>query len=219
MVETRFPVGGMKPIFIGGTHSVSLFPIHAFKRRHEDLHVIHFDAHNDLLYTREVGMSHAAAMLNALVFNQVKGIHSFGLRSYGEQRTAMLRKIQGDPVLAQRVHPYSIGTTKQLLMTPGALAQKLGPLKGLPIYLSVDVDVLSAEELGGKTTSPATNGLNWDELFRAVDIVTRELQVVGGDIVEFNPAPQILISGGYKVDTRMCNLLLVMANGLRRSAQ
>ena len=58
-------------------------------------------------------------------------------------------------------------------------------LAGLPVYLSVDLDVLDPAELPG-TGTPEAGGVSFDDLRRAL-MALGGLHIVGADMVELSP--------------------------------
>ena len=72
-----------------------------------------------------------------------------------------------------------------------ALQQALAPLKGKPIYLTVDLDWFDPAVLPG-TGTPEPGGYQWSDFANLVEVL-REHQLVAADVVEL--APQLDTSG------------------------
>ena len=54
-------------------------------------------------------------------------------------------------------------------------------------YLSIDLDVLSASALSGRTSTPAGSGLEWTELLELVAMLFDSANVIACDVVELCP--------------------------------
>jgi agmatinase len=72
-----------------------------------------------------------------------------------------------------------------------ALQQALAPLKGKPIYLTVDLDWFDPSVLPG-TGTPEPGGYHWSDFASLIEVL-REHHLVAADVVEL--APQLDTSG------------------------
>jgi agmatinase len=79
----------------------------------------------------------------------------------------------------------------RLMPSIDALEQALAPLKGKPIYLTVDLDWFDPAVLPG-TGTPEPGGYQWSDFANLVEVL-REHQLVAADVVEL--APQLDTSG------------------------
>ncbi len=161
--------GGKLPVMIGGEHLVSLGSIRAVACKYPDLHVIHFDAHTDL---REdylgAGLSHATVM-RRLGYTRRRTVYfSFGIRS-GERSEFLWAQ--------SHVHMQKFDFA--------GLDDALETLKGKPVYLSLDLDVLDPSVFPG-TGTPEAGGVGFLELLNAVYACCK-LNIVGCDINELCP--------------------------------
>jgi len=158
-----------KPLMIGGEHLVSLPVIKALSRRYPDLHIIHFDAHTDLRedYLGEP-LSHASVIRRAWDLLGDGRIFQFGIRSG----------------LKSEFEWAKSHTSLQRFNTNGLL-ETITALKGKPVYLTIDLDVLDPSIFPG-TGTPEPGGITMKELLDAL-IALKELPLVGADIVELSP--------------------------------
>lgn len=157
------------PCMIGGEHLVTLGAVRAAFNTYSDLHILHFDAHADLRddYLGEK-LSHATVMRRCHELVGDWKIHQFGVRS-GERAEFRWAKD----------HVY---TTKFNL---AGLEQAVAALKGKPVYLTIDLDVLDPSVFPG-TGTPEAGGVSFEELRSAISAVSR-LNIVAADMNELSP--------------------------------
>lgn len=161
---------GKLPFMIGGEHLVTLGAMRAAAERFPALHIVHFDAHADL---RDdylgVKLSHACVLRRCHELLGDGRIHQFGIRS-GDRSEF----VWGEKHVFTRLFDFT------------GLEKALTELKGLPVYFTVDLDVLDPSVFPG-TGTPEPGGVTFDELRRAVTAVCREADVVACDINELSP--------------------------------
>jgi arginase family enzyme len=58
-------------------------------------------------------------------------------------------------------------------------------------YLTIELDVLSAEAIAEQLSTPAGPGLKWSELLKLIGCVVNEPDVIAGAIVELNQSTRI----------------------------
>ena len=176
MIEERaaeiFEAGKI-PFLLGGEHLVTLGAVRAAAKRHPDLVVIHFDAHADL---REdylgVKLSHACVIRRCHDILGDECIFQFGIRSGTRDERQFMRD----------------GHVTTELFSDSTLAdviEKIGPK--VPVYLTVDMDVLDPSEFPGTGTQEA-GGLTYTQLVSDVRFVCSKLNVVALDNVELSPS-------------------------------
>lgn len=160
---------GKLPIMLGGEHLVTLGAVKAVARRHDDLHIIHFDAHADLRDSYlGAELSHATVMRRVWDIVGDGRIFQFGIRS-GDKLEFMWAK--------EHVTMDKFGFD--------TLPSVVAALKGKPVYLSVDLDVLDPSEFAG-TGTPEAGGVSFLQLLDAI-LQTRTLDIVGCDLCELCP--------------------------------
>ena len=157
------------PCMIGGEHLTSLGAVRAVIKKHPDLHVLHLDAHADLReeYLGE-GLSHATVMRRVWELVGDGRIYQYGIRSGTEAEFAWA---EGHVSM----HRYDLG----------GLADTAAHLKGKPVYVSIDLDVLDPSVFPG-TGTPEPGGVGFMELLDAI-LSLKGLNIVGADITELSP--------------------------------
>ena len=193
---------GLTPLMLGGEHSISSGAVAAVAARHPNLALVQLDAHADLRHTWLGSRhSHACAMRRCLEVLPSGDLRQIAIRSGTRQEFAELR------------------STTDRLVSLETLAASLRPLRGRPIYLTVDLDWFDPAVLPG-TGTPEPGGFFWPDFALVVDEL-RHHQLVAADVVEL--APQLDSSGVSAVlaakVTRSLLLLLGQAHGGGASPQ
>lgn len=157
------------PFMIGGEHLVTLGSIRAVAEKYPDLHIIHFDAHTDLReeYLGET-LSHASVIKRCWDIVGDNRIYQFGIRS-GERYEFEFAK----------EHTF---LTK---FNTNGIEKAVEELKGKPVYLTLDLDILDPSIFPG-TGTPEAGGVTFNELLNAL-IATTPLNIVGCDVNELSP--------------------------------
>ncbi len=160
------------PVFIGGDHSISAPLIRACKEEHEDLVLIHFDAHTDLAeWDCSVSHHHGNVMSRVLHENPKLEIYQFGIRGFA-----------GAPPNNNRCH---VVRQREIDTDLDKVISQRIP-QGRTCYISFDVDVLDPSFAPG-TGTPVSMGMTPNALLRLMEAVARQNHVVGIDIVELCP--------------------------------
>lgn len=160
---------GKLPVMIGGEHLVSLGAVRAIAKKYADLHVIHFDAHSDLrdeYYGQK--LSHATVMRRIWDIVGDGHIFQYGIRS-GER----------EEVEWGKSHVYTN------FFNCDNLDYAIERVKGKPVYLSIDLDVLDSSVLPG-TGTPEAGGISYNELISCI-LKMKGLDIVGADVNELSP--------------------------------
>ena len=168
----------LRPLMLGGEHSISSGAVAAVAEQHPDLVLVQLDAHADL---REEWLgsrfSHACAMRRCLEVLPSGELLQLAIRSGTAAEFRELRQ------------------SGRLMPDVEALAAALTPLKGREIYLTVDLDWFDPSVLPG-TGTPEPGGYDWHDFSKVVEVL-RDHRLVGADIVEL--APQLDTSGTSSV--------------------
>lgn len=160
------------PVFIGGDHSISAPLVRACREAHEDLILIHFDAHTDLAeWHPSVNHHHGNVMTRVLHENPGLEIHQFGIRGFA-----------GVPSHNDRCHVVRQRDIETSL--DGIIARQIP--RGRTCYISFDVDVLDPSVAPG-TGTPVPMGMMPDTAFCLLKAIASSNHVVGIDIVELCP--------------------------------
>lgn len=161
---------GKFPIFLGGEHLVSYPIIKSFARKYPDLHVVHFDAHADLrkdYYGEE--SSHSTVMRKASEILGPGKVYQLGIRSGIKEEFEYAKN-------NTRMFPQEVVRPLQEILTE---------LKGKPIYVSLDIDVVDPAYAPG-TGTQEPGGCTSREIIQAIHLLGK-LDIVGFDLVEVNP--------------------------------
>jgi len=164
---------GKVPFLVGGEHLVTLGAVRATAKRHPDLRIVHFDAHADL---REdylgVRLSHACVMRRCHDILGDGRIWQFGIRS----GTRDERQFMKDGHVTTEL--FSSTTLPDVV-------KKIG--SEVPVYLTVDLDVIDPAEFPGTGTQEA-GGLMFLQLLGDLISIFKNLNIVALDNVELSPA-------------------------------
>jgi arginase len=162
---------GSKLICLGGDHSVSYPVIEAHAAQYKSLHVLHLDAHADLYDNFDNNpYSHASPFARLMEKNILGSLTQVGIRTLNTHQQAQAAKFGVQIIEMKNVDTDFIKTLKA------------------PLYISLDLDVLdpafapgiSHHEPGGMTTR------------ELISIIQRiDVNIVGADIVEYNPIRDI----------------------------
>lgn len=162
---------GKIPFMMGGEHLVTLPCVQALYEKYgNDLVLLQFDAHADLR-ADYLGnpMSHAAVMRRCLDFLPAKNLYQFGIRS----GTADEYKLG-----SEQCNLFPLEVLKPL-------REVLPSLKGRPLYITIDIDVMDPAFAPG-TGTPEPGGITSREMIDAIAAMAG-LNVVGFDVVEVAP--------------------------------
>ncbi|MEI6616255.1 MAG: agmatinase [Cyanobium sp. ELA507] len=158
---------GLAPMMVGGEHSISSGAVAAVARRHPDLVLVQLDAHADL---RQEWLgsqhSHACAMRRCLEVLPSGTLKQIAIRSGTRAEFEELRS-SGRLVAIER------------------MAEALIPLRGRPLYLTVDLDWFDPAVLPG-TGTPEPGGFHWADFAVLVEELSHH-RLVAADVVELAP--------------------------------
>lgn len=168
-MTTRILFDNKIPFMIGGEHLVTLGSVRAVIKKYPDLNILHFDAHADLRddYMGEK-LSHATVIRRCFELLNKGKIFQFGIRSMTQEEDSWA----SENVMQEK---YSFNTLDDVVTS----------LKGKPVYLTVDLDVLDPSVFCG-TGTPEPGGVSFTELMNAVHKI-KDLQIVGCDVNELSP--------------------------------
>jgi agmatinase len=164
---------GKVPMMVGGEHLASYPVIKAVFEKYPNLHIIHLDAHTDLresFFGR--ALSHATFMRHVHQFTGDGKIFQFGIRS-GE-------KPEFDWASPQAGHIH------QRKFDFEGLDKIVEKLKNVPVYITIDLDVLDPGVFPG-TGTPEPGGMQYKDLLWAFDQFQKLNNLVAADFVELAP--------------------------------
>lgn len=171
---------GKIPFMIGGEHLVTLGAFREVAKKYPDVHIIHFDAHADLRNDYlGVELSHACVLRRIHDIVGDGRIHQFGIRSGERPEWVFAREGHTD------MHPFSLRDLEKVV-------SELKEQGGIPVYFTIDLDVLDPSVFPG-TGTPEAGGVTFEELRSGIACVCSNLNIVGCDVNEL--APTLDISG------------------------
>jgi agmatinase len=158
---------GQRPVVLGGDHSITYPVLRAVGSRVPGLTLVHFDAHSDL-YDELLGnrLSHASPFARIMEEKLAGRLVQIGIRTMnGHQRQ------QADKFGVEVHEMKSLPAPEQLAFAG-------------PVYISFDMDVLEPGMAPG-VSHWEPGGLTTREALRYIQAIQGE--IVGADVVEFNP--------------------------------
>lgn len=160
---------GKLPLLLGGEHLVTLGAVRAITKKYPDLCILHFDAHADLRadYLGQK-LSHATVMRRIWELVGDGRIFQFGIRSGDKSEWDFA---QGHVITC----PFDLSGLKDALAALG----------DIPVYVTIDMDVLDPSVFPG-TGTPEAGGVSFATLLEAVYALSG-LHIVGADLVELAP--------------------------------
>jgi len=158
---------------LGGEHSISSAPIHAWlDRAGDDLSVLQLDAHSDLRPSYHgTPWSHASVMRRVL--DRTANIAAVGIRSLTGQERRLIEERGITTVFAEEMR------------SEGWIEKALSGLTDT-VYVTFDVDFFDPSLLPA-TGTPEPGGGSWWQALDLLRAVFRERTVVAADIVELAP--------------------------------
>ncbi|MCL2873569.1 MAG: agmatinase [Defluviitaleaceae bacterium] len=157
-------------LMIGGEHLVTLGAVRSVAKKYPDLHIIQFDAHADLR-DEYLGseLSHATVMRRCFDILGDDRIFQFGIRSGEKEEFVWAKK--------------HTSLNKFNFSNLDGIIEKL---QNVPVYLTIDLDVLDPSCFPG-TGTPEAGGVSFLELLDAVTKIAGRLNIVALDINELSP--------------------------------
>jgi arginase len=157
----------LRPLSLGGDHSITYPIVRALARRHKQLSILHFDAHPDLYDDfRGNRLSHASPFARIMEEGLVSRLVQVGIRTLnGHQREQAAR-------FGVKIHEMKDWRDGLELDFE------------TPVYISFDVDGLDPAYAPG-VSHREPGGLSTRQVIDLIHRVGRP--VVGADVVEFNP--------------------------------
>jgi agmatinase len=177
---------GKRVAVLGGDHSVALGLMQALAERHNELGILHIDAHCDLRDAYEgFRHSHASIMRNALGLSGLSKLIQVGVRDYCEEELGVIQASGGvvrlfsDHALARRRFDGETWSR-----TVDDIVRELPE----NVYVSFDVDGLDPSLCPG-TGTPVPGGLAYEQaLFLVERLTATKRTIIGFDLCEVSPS-------------------------------
>ncbi len=159
------------PISIGGDHSITYPIIAGYHKFYPKLNILHFDAHPDLYNNFENDpFSHASPFARIMENNLANELIQIGIRTMTDHQK-------------DQVDKYKIK-----VITMNEFSTDLVLKFDDPVYISIDLDGLDPAYAPG-VSHPEPGGLSTRDMIKIISNIDGE--VIGGDIVEYNPKRDI----------------------------
>jgi agmatinase len=163
---------GLRPMCLGGDHSITYPVLRAVGRRHSELTLVHFDAHPDLYEVFEGNrFSHACPFARIMEEGLVKRLVQIGIRTMNAHQRSQAEKF-GVEVLEMSKLPA---------------VDRLRKISG-EVYVSFDMDVLDPAFAPG-ISHREPGGMSVREAVAHLHAIGGT--VVGADLVEYNPKQDV----------------------------
>ena len=159
-------------VLLGGEHTVSLGTIQAHAEFFNNITILHLDAHSDMRDSYE-GDKYSHACIMARVKEITENIISVGIRSTDSSELKNIKK--QNTFYASYIH-HSKDWPKKVV-------KKLSE----NVYISIDLDVFDSSIMPS-TGTPEPGGLGWYEVLDLLEIVSKNKNIVGFDVVELCPS-------------------------------
>lgn len=159
-------------IVLGGDHSITYPVLRALGQTHDDLTVVHIDAHPDLYDDLDGNpLSHASPFARALENGSISSLIQLGIRTATPHQREQAARWDVAMVSPRQLNRYD-----------------LSALNG-PVYLSIDLDGLDPSVAPG-VSHHEPGGLTMREVLDIIDALPGPL--VGADVVELNPTRDVV---------------------------
>lgn len=163
----------LRPLVIGGDHSITYAPVSVLQRRQE-MGLVWFDAHTDFSpWSEGECHSHKQVLRRIESLPGIKRLLQIGYRGL----TAGDERQLGDK-------SEVITTAEARRLDVAALMRRMPD--DVPWYISVDIDVVDPFHAPG-TSAPVPDGLAPDWIRQALAAMARRRTILGADMVEVNP--------------------------------
>lgn len=179
---TELADAGTRVVTIGGDHTIALPMLRAVSRVHGPVALLHFDAHLDTWdtyfgqpYTHGTPFrrAHEEGLLSREHLSHV------GIRANLHQQA----DLANDASLGFGIISTMDVAERGVPEVVGSLKQRIGDM---PVYVSIDIDVLDPAHAPG-TGTPEAGGLTSREMIQMLRGIS-DLNIIGADVVEVSPS-------------------------------
>lgn len=161
-----------RPVLLGGDHSITYPIVKAFARRFEKLTIVHFDAHPDLYDEFEGSrVSHACPFARIMEERLAARLIQIGIRTLNRHQREQAERFGVEIAQMADLPAYD------RLKVDGR------------VYISFDMDVLDPAFAPG-VSHREPGGMSVREAIAHLHAMRGE--IVGADVVEYNPAQDVL---------------------------
>ena len=160
----------LKPIIIGGEHSVSIGSLKALSEKYGKLTVVHLDAHRDLAF-EFIGEKYSHATVMRRVHELGADLIQIGIRSSSADEEKFIKS-------TYNIHTFK---NKDVHKHMDAIEYFLTNIEG-PVYISIDMDVVDPA-FAPSVGNPTPGGLFISEMETILETLSHK-DIVGFDVVE-----------------------------------
>ncbi len=170
---TDLITNNIKPIIIGGEHSISIAPIKALKNKHKinNTTIIHIDAHRDIIDTYQEEKHSHATIMKRIHELKPKEIIQIGIRSSSKEEEDFVKK-------QNNIKTF---TPQDLQKNFKKLIEYLNNINN-QIYITIDMDGLDPS-IAPSVGNPTHNGLNAEQIQQIIKILSKK-EIIGLDVME-----------------------------------
>ena len=162
--------GGI-PLTLGGDHSITYPIFKALSRHHQDITILHFDAHPDLYDILQGNrLSHACPFARIMENQLAKHLVQVGIRTVNQHQREQAERFKVE------VHEMKDWAGPEQLELRS------------PVYISIDIDALDPAFAPG-VSHHEPGGLSVRQILDVVQAIN--VPIIGADIVEYNPRRDI----------------------------
>ncbi|MEP6020295.1 MAG: agmatinase [Paracoccaceae bacterium] len=168
---------GALPVTIGGDHSINIPCIRAFDDQ-GDIHILQIDAHLDFVDERHgVRHGHGNPMRRAAEQSYVTGLTQVGIRNVSSTAREGYEdaRSMGSDILSVR-QARTLGPQGVIDRIPS----------GARVYITIDIDAFCPSIAPG-TGTPSHGGFLYYDVLEMLQIVAKQYEIVGIDLVEVAP--------------------------------
>ncbi|HVH15969.1 MAG TPA: arginase family protein [Candidatus Angelobacter sp.] len=173
---------GKRPLYLGGTHTMTYPIITATSKIMDDLALVWIDAHTDMYHNEEVVSYDATRFSDANVLARIlKANPAIAERTLLVGTRLMNEEYQG---IIHRDQIFSMADIEERGIA--AIAHDICQrLVGRKIYVSVDMDSVDPA-FAPAVNTPVAAGLSSNQILRLINLLCKSMKVHGGDIVELD---------------------------------
>jgi agmatinase len=166
----------LKPIVLGGDHTVTYPVVSSLLEKHENLTIIHFDAHTDR-YESQLRNTNGLTIGN--VFSELMKENNFykliqvGIRQF-ERKSSNIVDSPDNVLVYSSNDIHTMADVTTIFSTID---------QNTPVYLSFDVDVLDPS-IAPEVSWPVIGGITYHQASYLIEYVSTHFNIVGADFVE-----------------------------------
>jgi arginase len=178
---------------VGGDHGQGLGTVHGMLHHHPDLIVVWIDAHADANVPSASPTGNMHGMPLAWLLGAKEGAPWWLQRTLSPKRLLYIGTRSIDPYERMLIEELDIAViTPEEARSPQFESilrrelRRMDPKGKSPVHISFDVDALDSG-LINSTGTRVENGMSFQEVEKAFEVIAQEQHVVSAEVVEINP--------------------------------